>query len=114
MDTIKFFKEAKRMCASHRKCSDCCFNSEDVSCKHFVKEHPEKAIELLERWLNGNPPKTILEDIKEKYPNIPMDKNNTPTFCPCSLDNRYKQTCEIYYDKSDCYKCWSQELIAGE
>lgn len=63
-------------------------------------------------WLNDNPPTSYLMDIKEKMPNVVIDKYNIPSFC---VQNIYgKGCCECLagdtskFNTSNmyCRKCW--------
>jgi len=63
-------------------------------------------------WLNDNPPTSYLMDIKEKMPNVSIDKYHIPSFCVQSIYG--KNCCECLagdpskFDKTNmfCRKCW--------
>lgn len=59
MDAVKFIKEHSRLCAAHHGCLMCPIDDEALNartlCNMWVKEHPEEAIKLIEKWSNENP-----------------------------------------------------------
>ena len=121
MDAVKYFGEKKRMlnslggtggrCHSVR-CLDCPLysmnNGIDAVCEELELLYPERAIEIIEKWSQEHPRKTMLSDFLEKYPNAQLDKNGTPCICPDELgycEGRYCKPNEL-----DCVKCWNRPL----
>ena len=114
MDAVKFIKEKDRMCHSyedkfHFRCNECSLssvkNGYHSSCQSFIVNHPEKAIEIIEKWSEEHPKKTRLDDFERKYPDAKY-VCGIPSFC-CS-DLGYcdcKDTCT-----ADCEKCWNTPL----
>ena len=125
MDAVKYFKEKKRMLNSLGRtkwgcygveCSNCplYFNNSGikVNCEEFELSYPERAIEIIEKWSQEHPQKTMLSDFLEKYPNAQLDKSGTPCVCPDELgycEGRYCKPNEL-----DCVKCWNRPLKKGE
>lgn len=109
-NTINFFKEKNRLtkdCDMH--CNDCRLssnnNGEDCDCGYLLKFHPEKAVEILQKWSDENHVKTRLDDFKEKYPNYLKEaKDGTPTACCRHLG--YIDKCPL----TKCSKCWNMPL----
>ena len=121
MDAVKYFKEKKRMLNSLGRtegrcydveCSTCLFCSKNngigVGCGELELSYPERAIEIIEKWSQGHPQKTILQDFLEKYPKAKLRDNGTPNFCPEYLG--YCEEAYCYKNDRDCVKCWNRPL----
>ena len=123
MDAVKYFKEKRRMLNSlGRKfkicggvlCSDCPFsninNGKGLPCSDFEAEYPEEVVAIVEKWAAEHPPKTMLQDFLERYPNAPLDKiDGTPIICPYEIG--YEERC-LDRDCNDigCVKCWNRPI----
>ena len=110
MELIKGLKLIKNICDKNDTCDNCLLysgnNITGLSCNKFILKCPEEAEEILTKWAEEHPQKTILEDFLEKYPNAKLDKNGFPKFCPFTLgfcDNG----CEVCVDVKDC---WNRPL----
>lgn len=97
------------------KCSNCplCSNNngEGLSCPDFEMYYPEKAIEAVQRWRDEHPPKTYLSELLKHYPNISLDDNGTPNFCPYRLGLMSIDDCR---KDRNCVQCWNQPVEGGE
>ena len=113
--TVNFLREFKRMCDGHEQCLQCALRDpvriEGLSCNQYCKIHPDKAVEIIQKWSDEHQVKTRLDDIKERYPNVPLNGLGTPRFDPWMLG---------YCDKcSDCPHCigddycWHEPLDGG-
>ena len=93
--TTNYFTEKLRMTKRTKnglckiKCSNCplCSNNngEGLSCPTFEMYYPEKAVKAVQRWSDAHPPKTYLSELLKHYPNISLEDNGTPNFCPYRL-----------------------------
>lgn len=108
MNAIEYLKEQKRMCTSYEDCAICPFCSDNYwqffACNDFQTEHPEKAVEILEKWSKEHPVKTIKDDFFEKYPNAKLREEGIPESCAKNLG--YKTDCRYGY----CVECWNTPL----
>ena len=119
MDALKYFQEKARMTKADEKgnCTISCVhcplfshNYDEVSdsiCGCFELAYPEKAIAIVQKWADEHPPKTIMQDFFEKYPNAPKDDNGTPILCTKCLGYE-SLNCAIGDD--ECVKCWNQPM----
>lgn len=117
MTAVEYLKAKNRMTKDKEgickiKCSDCPISSYNngfnLHCYELENKHPEKAVEIVSKWAKENPPKTILQDFLEKYPNAPLrDEDGTPRFCPFNIG--YKDLCTSEKDEN-CKKCWNRSL----
>lgn len=94
------------------KCSDCplCSKnngiSEYISCITFEMYHPEKAIEIVQRWSDENPQRTYLSVFLEHYPNVQLYDTGLPKgVCPYNLGLTDIDDCD-----NNCVKCWNQPV----
>ena len=114
--TENFIKEKERLC-QYYKDKGCVFcvldrNIKGLSCSDFIVQQPKKAIEIVQRWSNEQPPKTFLTDLLEKYPDVPLANNGYPSICPHHLG----YTKEDYIDcgSSTCQQCWNTPIEESE
>lgn len=98
------------------KCSDCplCSKnngiSEYISCISFEMYHPEKAIEIVQRWSDEHPQRTYLSEFLEHYPNVQLYDTGLPKgVCPYNLGLTDIDDCD-----NNCVKCWNQTVEDGE
>lgn len=98
------------------KCSDCplCSKnngiSEYISCISFEMYHPEKAIEIVQRWSDEHPQRTYLSEFLEHYPNVQLYDTGLPKgVCPYNLGLTDIDDCD-----HNCAKCWNQPIPIEE
>lgn len=114
--TENFIKEKERLC-QYYKDKGCVFcvldrNIKGLSCSDFIVQQPKKAIEIVQRWSNEQPPKTFLTDLLEKYPDVPLAKNGYPSICPHHLG--YTKEDYINCGSSTCQQCWNTPIEESE
>ena len=85
MEFIEAFKIVKRMCEDDiGDCIDCPLsidnNNTKEHCYDFMMAYPEKAEEILTKWAEEHPQKTILQDFLEKYPNVKLNEDGFPKY----------------------------------
>lgn len=115
-----YFNEKLRMTKRTRKglckidCSVCPLCSENngtsglVSCTTLEMLHPEKAIEIVQRWSDEHPQRTYLTELLKIFPNAQLNDSGTPKgMCPHELGLK-----DIDCGKTDnaCVKCWNQPI----
>ena len=112
--TANYLKEKGRMTDNcFTSCNKCPLawsnNGSNCSCNRFEVTHPEKAINIVQKWSDEHPQKTILEDFMEKHPNAPLFSDKTPQICPITLGYWSKEEITGCLYKS-CLDCWNQPL----
>ena len=109
MDALKFLEEFDRMCNLYIKnyCKGCP-RAESPYCgvDGMNKEERAKLISEVEQWSKEHPPRTRLQDFKEKYPNMKCRDSRIPWAC-CSYLG-YCESCDEA--KSDCIVCWNMPV----
>lgn len=113
MERIKLLKDLSRMCRV-TNCLRCPIQSLKVgrgnpTCIEVLGNHPEKIINIVEKWSQAHPEKTILDDVKEKFPNISLNDEGIPDMCPSTLGYfilAENDECE----GKNCAECWKQKL----
>lgn len=113
--TEEYFKEKNRMTKSDDSgcvitCGDCPLNFEKngfkMYCRNFERFYPEKAVEIVQKWSNENPRKTIYQDFIEKYPYAPLDEHGLPLACAKHLGyDSIHNHC-----KNSCKECWNRPI----
>lgn len=93
------------------KCSDCplCSKnngiSEYISCINFEMYHPEKAIEIVQRWSDEHPQRTYLSEFLKNYPSALLTDYGLPKgVCLYSLG---LGECKKNHT---CVECWNQPV----
>ena len=92
--TEVFFKELKRMCNKFNstcvgcKIYDICF---DIGCYSFIKNDPQKAIEIVQKWSDEHPIKTRQSEFLKVFPNAHLI-NGVINICPKTA----------FFDFGDC------------
>lgn len=82
-------------------------NGEEMLCTELELKHPEKAIEIVQRWSDEHPPKTYLSEILKHYPKAELNDKGIPMVCPHLFGLKDIDNCEI---GNACVKCWNQPL----
>lgn len=85
-------------------------NDEEMLCTELELTHPEKAIEIVQKWSDEHPQKTFLTEFLKNYPNAELDCNGTPKrICPLALGLMDIDDCD-----DNCIKCWNQPIEGGK
>lgn len=112
--TVNFLREWRRYCGD-RPCGYCDFSEHNEcgfpACQ--VKDHPDKAVEIIQKWSDEHPQKTRLDDLLEKYPKAQLDKiTGCPTIRPAKLGY-----CDGCFSCSNTvqtqHSCWHEPLDGG-
>ena len=110
--TENYFKEKRRMCSSSKSCVGCEIKLEKGKkwCFEFCEENPKKAIEIVQKWSDEHPQKTMLSDFKKKHPNAQMTNNGIPKTCPYYLGYVKSEGCPKDADGFNvfCVDCWNR------
>lgn len=114
--TENFLKEFARATDNcNIRCTDCImhnlFNKYNRSCISSIARNPTETISRVQAWSDAHPIKTRLDDLLEKFPNVPRNKDGYPTICPetlgycrCgSLCLSHQVTCDEAFKK-----CWDE------
>lgn len=107
--TKNYIHERKRMC--HKNSCDVCplssfSNGMNKICRVFENDYPSKAIKIVQRWSNENPPKTLLTEFLKHYPKTELNSVGCPNIAPCELGIiKLKDECK--YRNVYCFQCKS-------
>ena len=96
-------------------CSECIITKLhpeiDKGCIGIMAYNPTDTIRAIQNWSDAHPVKTRLDDLLEKYPNVPRNEDGYPTICPETLGYcRCGSLCllhQITCDKA-FKKCWDE------
>lgn len=134
--TANFLKEQSRMCIKYRSypnaCRECPLSSWNnknpkgdlITCCDVLSKEPQKAIEIVQKWSDRHPQKTLLTEFLKYYPNVEMSSDGFPDYIlPCILGlvekkDICKNRCFYFYDKDKrcrpCYDCWNTLVEESE
>lgn len=83
-------------------------NGEEMLCTELELKHPEKAIEIVQRWSDEHSQRTYLSELLKAFPNAQLNDSGMPKgMCPHELGLK-----DIDCGKTDnaCVKCWNQPI----
>ena len=111
--TVNFLNEWRRYCGG-RRCGYCDLSEHNEcgfpACQ--VKDFPERAVDVIQKWSDENPVKTRLDDLLEKYPHAKISDLNTPYFYPYLLG--YCNECDACKIADRRYViCWHEPVDGG-
>ena len=112
MDAVKFVKEWKRMCISHKTCLSCSIGESEgifTVCGNAVKENPEKAVAIVEKWSEEHPVKTRQSEFLKLFANADA-QNDLIRICPKKIDQNSVTSEEC--SKSGCFECRKKYWLA--
>jgi NRPS condensation-like uncharacterized protein len=112
--TENYLKELKRMCEENGSyCLKCGFylnKNENITCRIFQMNHPDKAIKIVQEWSNENPKETRAEHFLKMHPNARRHNNGYPSACVNDLNKEV--SCEECLN--GCKECWNKPYMIGE
>lgn len=119
--TESYFTEKRRMIGQQKDgicqldCIDCPLSIENngtgIECSVFETLYPEKAIAIVQKWSDEHPQNTCLSEFLKNHPNVMLNDDGTPTFCPYELSLISVDNCR---NDGDCVKCWNQPIEESE
>lgn len=111
MDTVKFLKEAIRMCKSYTSCTGCVLEHKCPTTS-METEAPDKLVEIIEKWAKEHPKKTRQSEFLKLFPDV-RRKDGVVDLHPCMIDtkNYPKDDYCVTNSCNDCRKdYWLQEV----
>lgn len=110
--TENYLKELKRMCEENGSyCLKCGFylnKNENITCRIFQMNHPDKAIKIVQEWSDEHQQETRAEHFMKLFPNAQVFENGYPFICVKDLNK--KVSCEA----CKCEMCWDEPYTEGE
>ena len=109
MEFMEAMRIWKRMCESNGQCEHCPIPAYDATlCRAWVMMHADHANDILAKWAEEHPEKTIADDFFEKFPKAPRDDTNNPY--PCAKDCGYSKPPYCERVPFNCDNCWRRPL----
>lgn len=123
--TENYLAEKQRMTKKHKPnagayiceldCLDCPLshsnNGIGETCFGLETLYPEKVIAIVQKWSDEHPQKTYLSEFLKNHPNVLLNDDGTPTFCPYRLGLMSMDDCR---NDGNCVKCWNQAIEESE
>ena len=129
MDAVEFVKESNRMCKAF---NDNCKSKDGNNfycglryeadkngelCDAYIKNHPDKAVAIVEKWAKEHPRKTRQSEFLKMFPDAPIF-GGVLEIAPCKLvgSKRNSEECHSYGELglSGCCECrkkyWLEEV----
>lgn len=109
MDAVKFIKAIKQMLGA---------GAADSTVQKYIsaykKNDCEGMVKAAEQWAAEHPIKTRQSVFLKMLPNVPLNDNGQPAFCPRLLDTEYHPVGSCCLDVDICQRCmdnfWGQEV----
>nr|DAR00772.1 MAG TPA: hypothetical protein [Caudoviricetes sp.] len=93
MDAVEFINEKYRMCEllnyECRKCKIDALEHGRKGCWGAIREHPEEAVAIVERWAKEHPRKTRQNEFLKLFPRVEKAADGMVAFCPESMDSAF-------------------------
>lgn len=112
MDAVKYLKEKTRMTKKcDIFCADCMLFSDhsghNIDCYRLEREHPEKAVKIIEKWSKEHPQETYLQYFRKAFPALGRKTDEFIAYNYCvRLYFSGEDTCCQY--AGDCLSCWNR------
>lgn len=125
MDAVEFLKEKDRMCRAicivggfvgrGDKCEIERQRERGQTCGGYMINHPEEAVEIVERWAKEHPRKTRQSEFLKLFPKGRLASDGMLKFCPQEVDSGFM--CPMVVQQSrgvHCVDCrrehWLEEV----
>lgn len=113
MTAIEFLKWYRKMCeSSGHDCCNCPFFLEKAgrTCRQFMEQSPHRAIEIIWEYKQKHEPRTMIQDLMQKLPNVQMHRIGVPMVCPChcGYENDVPEWCKTGVKTEKCFDCWDR------
>lgn len=111
MTAVEYLKEWARMVKHNGdccriSCSECPLsNYKGIACQELKTKYPERTVSIVQKWAAEHPRKTMLMDLLEKYPKMPLNDAGLPFLCPYDLGYEASDCADI-----ECMECWNRPL----
>ena len=119
MDAVEFINEKYRMCEllnyECRKCKIDALEHGREGCWGAIRNHPEEAVAIVERWAKDHPRKTRQSEFLKLFPKGRLASDGMLKFCPQEVDSGFmcpmvvQQSRGVYCE--DCRReYWLEEV----
>jgi hypothetical protein len=87
-------------------------NKRGFTCHEFELKCPKEASEIVKKWAEEHPGKTLKDVLLEKFPNALLNEDGTPAACtvPLGLIAESDALCSYEWNMHSCTECWNQEV----
>lgn len=112
MDAVDYLKTKERMCGKSSGCSMCSLAmGEPFGCETVESQHPEEAVEMVEKWGVEHPVETYMSDFLKKFPNAILDDKGYPPNCVRYLyGDDHVPTSGCWCNDFSCSDCWNRQI----
>ena len=116
MDAVEFLVTRDRMCGSFNgRCAGCEVNERMGAgevCIHYMAQHPQEVVEIVERWGKEHPRKTRQSEFLKMFPRVKIERDAIK-FCPADMDSDFRCQAkeELSFSCATCKrKFWLEEV----
>ena len=126
MDAIEFMKESNRMCkAFNENCKSKDGNNFYCGLRHeadkngelcdaYIRNHPDKAVAIVEKWAKDHPRKTRQSEFLKMFPRAGRGEDGLIVFCPEDFDSKFECPLKRGSGHDLCGECrknyWLEEV----
>ena len=109
MDAVEFIVTRDRMCTSYNgRCVGCEVRKRMGAgnvCIHYMAQHPQEVVAIVERWGKEHPLKTRQSEVLKMFPSASKQGDGILTFCPRAVDTEFLCPRKDSDDYSECVDC---------
>ncbi len=114
--TVNYLRERERMCpiGIGTNCPNYeLYSSHGCKLVRIIKDDPDRAVKIVQKWSDEHPVKTRLDDLLEKYPKLPLRDDGLLDFLPSRLG--YCEDCRNCrcFENISSGVCWNEPLEGG-
>ena len=118
MDAVNFLVTRDRMCRSFNgRCTGCEVNERMGAgevCIHYMAQHPQEVVEIVERWGKEHPRKTRQSEFLKMFPRAGRGEDGLIVFCPEDFDSKFECPLKRGGGHDQCGDCrreyWLEEV----
>lgn len=106
MEFKRAMRTWRRMCESNDQCEHCPIPAcDETFCRAWVMSNADCANDIIVRWADEHPERTIADDFFDKHPKAVKNEYGTPEVCAQSCG--YVTECPR---GARCSECWRRSL----
>lgn len=109
-----------RICNNISECNDCPLgtkkNGEGIACSYLMRKTPDKANEIILKWIKEHPVKTRQDKFLEMFPNAQISSDGVIEIMPCAIEkNKHitsNSSCTVAHGFNNCDECRKKFWLA--
>ena len=109
-----------RICRFYGNCEKCPLratnNGENIPCSYLIRTLPDKANEIILKWVKEHPVKTRQSEFLKMFPNAQISSDGVIEITPCAIEKNKHITsncfCPVAHGFNNCDECRKKYWLA--